>query len=292
MDDRPFRQKFASAAATVLSMQGNLNNARLEAEKLRPLVQNKVVSEYQLRTANVVVQTAEGNLAQARAQLGSARIDLGYTIIKAPTSGFIGRLPKKRGSIISPGDVTALTQLSDIRSIHAYFSLGEEDFVNFKAQYPGNGVREKLQRLSPVRLILANKSVYDLPGRVDMIDGQFDQRTAAITLRATFDNKQGLLRTGNTGKIKMALAHPGAIAIPASATVDLQDKIFVYVVGSDHKARRKFITVIGKTGDKYLVGEGLTTGQLIVLSGFDRLQDGTLIKPVETKSGQEAIARN
>ncbi|RFZ91143.1 efflux RND transporter periplasmic adaptor subunit [Mucilaginibacter conchicola] len=292
IDDRPLRQKLASAAASVLSMEGNLNNARLEVEKLIPLVQNKVVADYQLKAAKAVMQTAEGNLAQARAQLGSARIDLGYTVIKAPAPGYIGRLPKKQGSIISPADVTALTLLSDTRFVRAYFSLGEEDFVNFKEQYPGNGVRDKLQHLAPVKLLLANKTVYGIPGRVDMVDGQFDPRTAAITLRATFSNEQGLLKTGNTGKVKMALVHADVIQVPASATVDLQDKIFVYVVGSDHKVRRKFISVTGKNGDKYLVGGGLTPGELIVLSGFDRLQDGALIKPVETKLQPEAIARN
>jgi len=292
IDARPFKERLANASASVLSAQGMLANAKLEVEKLTPLVQNKVISDYQLKAAKTAVQVAEGNLAQARAQVGTAKIDLGYTMIKAPVSGYIGRLPKKQGSLVAPNDALALTQLSDVHNVRAYFSLGENDFVNFKAQYPGKNLAAKLKALAPVKLVLSDRSDYNIPGKIDMIDGQFDQNTAAITLRATFPNTEGLLRSGNTGKVKMSLVHQKAVEIPVSSTIELQDKVFVFAVGDSNKVSRLAITIIGKSGDNYLIEDGIKPGQRIVLSGIDRLQEGTVINPQKASAKINAIAKN
>lgn len=292
IDSRPFKERLDNARAGVLAAEGVLANARLQVEKLTPLVENHVVSEFQLKEAETAVQIARGSLAQAKAQEGNAGIDLGYTIIKAPVNGFIGRLPRKQGSLVGPGDATALTRLSDVHRIRAYFSLGENDFVIFKAQYPGHDLQEKLKNLAPVVLTLSDRSDYSVPGKIDMIDGEFDTNTAAITLRATFNNDDGLLRSGNTGKVKMSLLHQKAIEIPVSATIEVQDKVFVFALGKNNKVSRQAITIIGKTGDNYLVQEGVQPGQQIVLSGIDRLQEGTIITPRKTSMKSESLAIN
>jgi membrane fusion protein (multidrug efflux system) len=292
IDSRPFKERLANANASVLAAEGTLANAKLEVEKLTPLVQNHVISDFQLKAAKTAVQVARGNLAQAKAQVGTAKIDLGYTTIKAPVSGYIGRLPKKQGSLIAPNDATALTQLSDVHNVRAYFSLGENDFVNFKAQYPGSNLAAKLKALAPVRLVLSDKTDYSIPGKIDMIDGQFDQNTAAITLRATFPNTEGLLRSGNTGKVKISLLHQNVVEIPVSSTIELQDKVFAFAVGDSNKVSRQALTIIGKSGDKYIIGEGLKAGQRIVLSGIDRLQEGTVIDPQKAPGIHNVIAKN
>lgn len=290
IDSRPFRQALANARASILSAEGSLVNARLEVEKLSPLVKNHVVSDYQLKEAKALAQIAEGNLAQAKAREGTALIDLGYTTIKAPVSGLIGRLPKKQGSIIATADTKALTTLSDVAHIRAYFSLAENDFENFRTQYPGSTLKDKLRKLDPVTLVLSNNADYSIPGKIDMIDGQFDQNTAAITLRATFANNDGFLRSGNTGKVRLGLVHQAAIEVPISATIELQDKVYVFAVGSGNKVSRQELIIAGKTGDKYLIKEGLKAGQWIVLSGADRLQEGTVINPKKTVKG--SLAKN
>ncbi|RYF25916.1 MAG: efflux RND transporter periplasmic adaptor subunit, partial [Flavobacteriales bacterium] len=213
------------------------------------------------------------------AAVNSAQINLNYTQIKAPTSGYIGRLPKKQGSLVSPTDVEALTQLSDVHEIYAYFSLAETEFINFNNKYQGNSVADRIKHLPPVSLVLADGEVYPIQGKIDMIDGQFDKTTGAITLRASFANAKGLLRSGNTGKIRLGSAHEHAITVPQSATVEMQDKIFVFAVGKDNKVNKVAISIDGKTGTNYLIKDGLKSGDQIVLSGLDRLQDGQLIQP-------------
>ncbi|RZJ24421.1 MAG: efflux RND transporter periplasmic adaptor subunit, partial [Flavobacterium sp.] len=222
---------------------------------------------------------AKANVVQARAAVASARINLGYTMIKAPVSGYIGRLPKKEGSQINPADPEAMTTLSDVKQVFAYFSLGENDFMSFKSQYQGNTIGDKLKTLPPVSLVLADNSVYTESGKIDMVDGQFDKTTGAITLRATFPNSKGLLRSGNTGKVRLSINHANSLVIPQNATIEIQDKIFVFTVDSKNAIARQPVTVIGKSGTDYLVSDGIKIGDRIVVKGFESLSDGTVIIP-------------
>jgi len=126
-----------------------------------------------------------------------------------------------------------------------------------------------------------------------MIDGQFDKNTGAITVRATFANQQGLLRSGNTGKVRLSLEHKDALIIPESATVDMQDKVFVFTVGDSSKVKKVAISIVGKNGDNYLVKDGVKVGDQIVLSGVDKLQEGMVIQPQKaTDKVAAAVTKN
>lgn len=287
ISELPFKAQLNNATAALQAAKASVLNAQLEVDKLTPLVQAKVVSDFQLKTAKTAYQIALANVEQAKANVNTAQINLGYTLIKAPSSGYIGRLPKKQGSLVNPNDPEALTQLSDVHEVYAYFSLAETDFIKFNENYQGNSLTDRLRHLPAVSLVLANQSLYPVKGKIDMVNGQFDKNTGAITLRAIFPNAKDLLRSGNTGKVRLGLPHKNAIAIPQSATIEMQDKIFVYAVDKNNKVNKTAIAVEGKAGTNYLVKSGLNAGDQIVLSGLDRLQDGQLIQP-ERKSEKVA----
>lgn len=293
IDESPFRERLNNARATLRAANGSLANAQLEIEKLTPLVAGKVISDYQLKTAESVRETALGNVQQAQADLATAKINLGYTLIKAPLNGFIGRLLRKKGSLVSPTDPSFLTDLSDVHDVHVYFALGEFDFIQFKSQFPGKTLADKIAHLSPIELILADENAYALKGKIDLIDGQFDKNTGAITVRATFKNPDGLLRSGNTGKIKLGLKLSNQLIVPQSATTELQDQTFVFLVGINNKVTKVPIVISGKSGNNYLVKTGLKAGDLIVSSGFDQLHDGDAINP-QPANGQavHSLANN
>ncbi|OOV16134.1 efflux transporter periplasmic adaptor subunit [Flavobacterium sp. LM4] len=279
INERTFREQLNNALASLHAAEAALINAQLEVDKLTPLVQNKVVSDYQLKTAKASQKIAAANIEQAKAMVASAKINLGYTNVTAPVSGYIGRLPKKQGSLVSAIDVEPLTTLSDVHEVFAYFSLGETDFINFKSQYSGNSIGDKIKKLPPVSLILADNNAYPQTGKIDMVDGQFDKTTGAITLRATFPNANGTLRSGNTGRIRLGLQHDDAILVPQSATIEMQDKVFVFTVDKNNKVTKMPITVVGKSGTNYLIKDGVKSGDQIVLSGIDKLQEGQVIQP-------------
>ncbi|MGY0041494.1 efflux RND transporter periplasmic adaptor subunit [Pedobacter sp. NJ-S-72] len=116
-----------------------------------------------------------------------------------------------------------------------------------------------------------------------MVDGQFDKQTGSIALRATFPNGQGLLRSGNTGKLRLSLNHPDAILVPQSSTIEVQDKMFVYTVDAGNKVSKTPITVLATSGTNYLVKEGVKSGDKIVFDGIDKLKEGEVIKPEKLK---------
>lgn len=278
INDAPYRERLNNALAAQNGAAGALADARLEVEKLGPLVENKVISEYQAKAAQTALSIAAANLERAKAEVSTARLNVGYTVIKAPVSGYLGRLLKKQGSLVGPTDTDALAQLSDVHEVHVYFSLAENDFTAFRAQYAGHTLEDKIKHLPPVDLILSSQSAYPTKGKVDMVDGQFDRNTGAITLRATFANAAGLLRSGNTGKVRLALLHANTLLVPAEATVEVQDKVFVYALGDSNKVSRQPIVVVGKSGTNYLI-TGLKGGQRIVTQGLDHLQEGQVIQP-------------
>jgi membrane fusion protein (multidrug efflux system) len=283
INQQPFLEALNNAKASLQSAQAAALNAKLEVEKLTPLVANNVVSEFQLKSAKAAHQAALANVEQARAGIAAAKINLGYTLIKAPVTGYVGRLPKKQGSLVSAEDPVPLTRLSDAHDVHVYFSLSEDDFINFNERYAGKTVAERIRNIPGVLLLLADNTVYPFKGKLDMIDGQFDKQTGAITLRATFPNKDGLLRSGNTGKVQMIMTHENALSVPQEATMEIQDKIFIFSVGKDNKVSKQPITVLGTSGTNYLVRDGVKAGDRIVLKGIEGLTDGEVIQPQSSK---------
>jgi membrane fusion protein (multidrug efflux system) len=130
---------------------------------------------------------------------------------------------------------------------------------------------------------MADGLVYPHKGKLDLVNGQFDKSTGAITLRATFPNPQKILRSGNTGKIRMEENQSSVLLVPISATIDQQEKTFVYILGDSNKVKRRAIMVTGKSGNNYIVKEGLKPGDRIVTAGFETLTEGSVIIPQTTK---------
>ncbi len=280
INDRPFTEQLNNARASLAAARANLANAEINLSRITPLVQNNVVSAVQLKSAQAAYDAAAASVEQAKAMVQAASIDVGYTHIKAPADGYIGRIPFKAGSLVGPGTMEALTVISDIREIYAYFSLSENDFLQFKNQFPGKSVEDKIRQMPPVELLLSDNSVYTEKGKVTTVSGQFDNSMGTISFRAAFPNKEGLLRSGNTGRIRVPRLLNAALVIPADATFELQDKVFVFALGDSNKVVSTPVTLAGKNGNYYLVERGLNPGQQIVYSGLDRLRDGAVIHPL------------
>lgn len=289
IDERPYREAYNNAEGELLAAKAGVAAAKLEIDKLTPLVQNKVVSAYQLKTAQAAHEAALAKEKQAIAKAGNAKITLGFSTITAPVSGYIGRLFKKTGSLLAPSDTQPLSYLSDNREVHAYFSIGEADFVTFKDGLKGTSIAEKLKNAPAVSMLLSGGKEYSQTGSLDMVDAAFDKNTGAITLRATFPNREGLLRSGNSGRIKLALKQSGVISVPQSATFEMQDKTFAFIVDPNNKARQVALTIAGSTGNIYYISNGLKHGDRLVLKGLESLKDGVVVKP---EVSNEKLASN
>lgn len=246
----------------------NLTTAKIELDRKKELVKSKIVSDLQ-------VQEAEATYNAAQAQAETAKINLNFCTIKAPVSGYISRIPYRLGSLVSPSNAEPLTFLSDIQKVNVYFSLSEGDFVSFQKQYIGNSTKQTFENIPPVSLILSDGEEYELKGKIDAIDGQFNKTTGAITLRAKFDNPKLLLRSGNTGKIAIEQKYTDAVLVPVASTIMIQDKVFIFSVDKDNKAVQLPIEVSGKSGGNYIVSKGIDAGDKYIVTGFAQLQLGT-----------------
>lgn len=277
IDARVYNEALNNAKSSVLAAQANVTKAQVEVDRLTPLVEHNVISDVQLKSAKAAYDAAVAATEQAKAAVANAQINIGYTLVKATSNGYMGRIPYKTGSLIGKND--ALTVLSDISEMYAYFSLSEPDFITFKNQFAGNTIEEKIKQVPPVELALADNSIYQSKGKISSIEGQFDKTTGAISIRATFPNPGGILRTGNTGKVRIPQQYNNALIVPIESTFEVQDKVFVFVVGDSNKVASKPITVSGKTSNYYFIKDGVKAGDKIVFSGAGNLQDGAMIVP-------------
>jgi len=279
INSKEYRQYSNSASATIQSANAAIEKAQVEVERLQPLVDNKVIAEVQLKVAKANLHEAQAAYAQAVSGKGSADITLGYTLITAPVSGYIGHINFKQGSLIGKGEQEPLTVVSEVNNMHAYFSMSEADFYSFFANVEGKTAEEKIKHIPAVELALADNSIYAAKGKVELVQGQFDRTTGSISFRAVFTNADKLLRSGISGRIRIPFSHQNKLLVPQQSTYELQDKVYVFAVDATSKVISKQIFINGKSNGNYIVESGIANGETIVYSGLQRLRDGAVITP-------------
>ncbi len=278
--DAPYREALHTAQANLGAAQAELKKATLEVEKFTELSQNRVTSEFQLKTAKAAYETAKANVALQQAAVATAQINLGFTLVKAPVSGYIGRIPKRLGNLASRSDTEPMTTLSDISQVYAYFSMTEQDFLQL-SRSSTQSLSETLQKLPNVQLVLADGKPFEQPGKVQMVDGKFDTGTGSISVRAAFSNPRYLLRSGNTGRIVLPETRQNVILIPTQGVADIQDQLYVFRLTQDNHAERVPIEVNGKSGDNYVLVKGVKVGDRIIAKDAGMVTEGEQVQPVQ-----------
>lgn len=280
-----------AAKANVSAAQANVNAAQVEVNKLVPLVQKNIISSVQLETAKANLARAQAQLSQARAaqQQASASVsqaaatykgvqaNINYSVIRAPISGVIGKLPLKVGSLVGPNDPLPLTTVSDTSAVFAYFSMNEKEYLNFLEDSVGATVPEKLRNMPMVELELVNGSKYPEKGKIEAVTGQIDPQTGTIQFRVSFPNGSKLLSNGNSGTIKFPKQYDQALVVPESSTFEQQGLVYVYRVEKD-TAQNVMIGVTDRVNNMVIVKDGISKGDKIVAQGVGTLKPGTAVK--------------
>jgi membrane fusion protein (multidrug efflux system) len=277
-----------SAQAAVNTAQAQLHTVELTYENSRQLHQAKVIGDFELQTAQNNLESAKAQLAQAQAALASAKETLSYCYVKSPASGVVGSLPYKVGAMVSSGSTPALTTVSDNAVMEVYFSMTEKAALEMsKAE---GGVNKALEQLPDVRLQLADGSLYNRTGRVVKASGVVDAATGSVQMIARFDNPDRLLKSGSSGAIVLPQQDTAAVVIAQNATMEVQNKMFVYTLGEGNKVRYTEITVDPQNdGNNYIVRSGLKPGDKYVTNGLTKLSDGMEIVPITPERYQEKI---
>lgn len=287
IDQVPYEAALQTALANVEAAKASLATAQLTYDSKQELFRQKVVSEFDLSTAQNSLLAAKAQLAQMKAQEVNARNNLSYTVVKSPADGVVGTLPYRVGALVSANLPEPLTTVSDNSDMYVYFSMTENQLLGMIRRYGSK--EEALSRLPEIDLQLNDKSVYSRKGKIETISGVIDRSTGTVSLRAVFPNKEGLLHSGGAGNVIVPVQKSGALVIPQAATFEVQDKVFVYKV-VDGKAQSAPVEVTRVNGGKeYIVESGLAPGDKIVTEGVGLLREGT---PVREKTVEAASAGN
>lgn len=243
--------------AELQKTQAEARAAEIELQNAKTLADKNVVSKNEQAMA-------QAKLEQARAEVSLAKVHLSFTEIRAPFDGTIDRIPLKLGSLIDEGEL--LTSLSDNSQMFAYFNVSEPEYLDYQTNVKDRGE-------NTVSLLLANNQLLPHKGNVEIIESEFNSETGNIAFRARFPNADRLLKNGQTGKIQMVVPLHNALVIPQKATYEIQDKKYVYVLDKNDKVRSRNITVNSEMPDLYVIGDGITIGDKILLDGVQKVKD-------------------
>jgi len=280
-----YEQEVRTARAAISSAEADVHAAQLQVNKTRPLVEKDIISKYDLDAAQLTLQSRKAALAQARATLANAQVNLGYTSITSPVNGIVGSIPFRNGSLVSSSSTEPLTTIANTSKVYAYFSLNEKQLLDFSKTYKGNTLAQQMANIPAVSLVLADGTVYAQNGKIESINSQINTNTGSASLRATLPNPIALLKSGGSASVRIPQKVENAILVPQKSTIDLQGKKFVYVLGDSAKVISTEIQIMDLAKDKfYVVTKGLKAGDKIVLEGFQSLKDGVKIKPEETNA--------
>ena len=288
IDNATYQAAVRQAQASVNTATAQCNTVKMAYENSMKLRENKVIGDFELQSAKNNYESAKAQLAQAQAGLASAKEMLGFCYVKSPTAGVVGTLPYKEGAMVSASSMPALTTVSNISTIEAYFSMTEKDILEMTKN--AGSMQAAIDQYPELKLQLSDGTIYSEVGRLVKASGVVDAATGSVQMIARFPNPQRLLKSGASGSIVVPRSDNNAIVIPQSVTVEVQDKVFVYLLGKNNKVKYTEIKVDTQTdGKNYIVLSGLKAGDKYVTNGITKLTDGMEIKPITTAQYQKKI---
>ena len=284
IDQRNAQLELEAAQANLQAALAQENSAKLEYESNKNLFEKKIVSSYMLNNSENSYKQAQAAVAQARASVNRAKVNLGFCTITASVSGVIGEIPVRTGDQVSP--MTQLTMLSGNTSMYAEFSVTEgivEAMV--KEGMKATDVEKYIANLPEATFVMKNGTEYPHKGRVTSLTGVVNSATGSLTCKVSFPNPDGHLYSGIQGTVVMTFAEKDVVVIPQNAVVRLQDKSQVYKVQADSTATAIDVTIEDTgNGKDFIVTSGLKVGDQIVTTGANNVTEGQkVLFPKEEK---------
>jgi len=272
LNDAEYKVQLSEASAFLASTKAEVKMAEVELARVEGLVKKNIVTKSELDLAQAKLNAAQAKVQEAVAREEKANIGLSQTLIRAPFSGVIDRIPHKIGSLIEEG--TLLTTLSDVHSMHVYFKVSENEYLQF---IKNGGMKENAGQ--QIKLQLSDRTDYPYAGKIETMDGEIEKETGSIAFRASFPNPDKLLKHGASGKIILNSTVDDAILIPQRSVFEIQDKNYVFVLNNENKVSMRSIEPDTRLEDLILVKSGLQDGDRIVYEGVQNIKEGNTIKP-------------
>ncbi|HEY4957065.1 MAG TPA: efflux RND transporter periplasmic adaptor subunit [Caldimonas sp.] len=282
IDSAPYQSIVAGAQAALARAQANVTQATAQAERYKPLLEANAISKQDYINAVAAQKTAEADVAAAKASLQSGQINLGYAAVTAPISGRIGRALVTEGALVGQGEATQLAVIQQINPMYVNFTQSTTDVLALRrAVESGKFRRAGGGDSASVTIVLEDGSVYPQPGKLLFSDLSVDPTSGQITLRAEVANPKGILLPGMYVRVRLEQAEtPTGIVVPQQAVQRGSTGDSVMVVDAEGKVSPRPVKVGSAQGGNWVILDGVKTGEMVMVDGFQKLRGTAPVKPV------------
>lgn len=281
IDPRPFQAALDQAKGVLAQAEAKLGKTELDVKRYAPLVKDKAISQEEYDDAVQADLEAKAAVVSAKAQVEQAQLNLGFTKISSPIDGIASIAKAQIGDLVGPA-TGELTTVSTIDPIKAYYNVTEQAYINFTKLFSTE--TDRIQRLKQLEidLILTDGTVYPLKGKIFAADRQIGPTTGALRVEALFPNPGNSLRPGEFARVRVKLdMKHDSILVPQRAVSELQGSFQVAVVEADNKIHIQPVRVGDRTGDLWVIEEGLRPGQRVVVEGVQKVREGMLVNTTD-----------
>jgi len=287
IDPATYQAAVQSAEADLAKARATLKTAEAKAARYSDLVQINAVSRQDYDDVVATLEQDKAQIMVAQAEVDTAKINLGYTKVYAPISGRIAKSAVTEGALVTAGQTTALTTITQLDPIYVDLNQSSSDLLRLRQEFASGKLSQGDAGKAPVSLTLDGSShAYDKPGELKFADVTVDSSTGAVQVRAMFPNPDKLLYPGLFVRARIAEGERAeGILVPQQAIVRNADgSAMVWVVGEGDKAEARPVVTNQAQGDKWLIDSGLKAGERVITEGLQKVRPGAAVKPVPAQS--------
>ncbi|WP_372395889.1 efflux RND transporter periplasmic adaptor subunit [Azospirillum sp. HJ39] len=276
IDPASYQAALASAVAAQQKAEAATASAQLTVNRYQPLAKEKAVSQQDLDTAVATLRQGQADVAAAKATVETARINLEYTKVRSPISGRTGRSSVTPGALVTAGQTTSMVTVTQLDPIYVDVTQPSSALLSLRRDLAAGRIQGAAAGQAEVRLVLEDGREYDRPGTLQFSEVTVDQTTSSVTLRAVFPNPDGLLMPGMYVREKLRQAtDPNGFLVPQQAVArDPRGRAIVQVIKADGSAEARPVTADRTQGSKWVVTDGLSDGERVVVEGLQKIRPG------------------
>ena len=291
IDPSELRASYAQTKASLDRARATAANANAVVARYRPLVAENAISAQEFDAAQAAAREANANVAQIRAQLQAASLQLGYTTVRAPIAGRAGRAAVTEGALVSQAEGTLMTRIEQISPIYVSFSQSATEVLQIRRAISSGELDLQPGDSVEVRLAFPDGTEYGAPGLIEFLDFSVDEATGTVQLRAEFPNPEGLLLSGEFVKARIYAGKvTDVIAIPQRAVTVAENGGTVMIVDKEGKAAVRPVKLGELVGDKWVIENGLKPGDRVIVSNLQKLQPGMPVQIANAATGRKPAA--
>ncbi|WP_321401819.1 efflux RND transporter periplasmic adaptor subunit [Maridesulfovibrio sp.] len=278
IDPRPYEEALKKAKAELASTKATLTKASKDYKRFKALFDQGAVSREEFDSKITDKQVLEADVSNAKAQVEQANLDLGFTRIKSPMNGIIGRTQVEPGTLVA-AESTVLVTVSAVDPVYVNFSIPEKEYLVAIREIDAARKAGKQSKPTTLRIILADGDYYEHNGTFNMADRAVDSSTGTLGIRAEFPNPERILRDGQYAKVVAKLKdYPNALVVPTRAMLDIQGRKSLLTVANGTVVEKP-ITIDYSDDRNTVIKTGIESGTLIIADGVNKIRPGTAVTP-------------